>query len=91
MFDPNVSPKPAPIRAKVIKDGNSVAVRLPACLGLKPGDEVDIDVRRDNTWPAGFFELEPSPDFPMPERTSPASREARKRRLFDGAGEPPRT
>jgi hypothetical protein len=70
----------------VIKDGNSVAVRLPASLGLKPGEEVDIDIRRVNAWPAGFFDLEPSPDFPMPERTSPAKREARKKRLFGGTG-----
>ncbi|MDR3672921.1 MAG: hypothetical protein P4L36_18900 [Holophaga sp.] len=87
MIHPNPAPTPAsaPIRARVIKDGNSVAVRLPASLGLKPGEEVDIEVRRVNAWPVGFFELEPSPDFPMPERTSPATREARKKRLFDGA------
>jgi hypothetical protein len=71
----------------VVKDGNSVAVRLPAFLGLKPGEEVDIDIRRVKAWPPGFFDLEPSPDFPMPERTSPASREARKKRLFGGAGD----
>jgi hypothetical protein len=78
---------PLLIRAKVIKDGNSLAVRLPASLGLKPGEEVDIDIRRVQAWPAGFFELEPSPEFPMPERTSPAAREARKKRLFGGTGE----
>ena len=82
--NPAPAPLPAPIRAKVIKDGNSVAVRLPASLGLKPGEEVDIDIRRVNAWPAGFFHLEPSPDFPMPERISPVTREARKQRLFGG-------
>ena len=83
-----MSNPPAPsIRAKVIKDGNSVAVRLPASLGLKPGEEVNIDVRRVNSWPAGYFELEPSPDFPMPERTTPAVREAREKRIFSGTGD----
>jgi hypothetical protein len=88
MLHPNPSSTPAPIRARVIKDGNSVAVRLPASLGLKPGEEVDIDVRRVKAWPAGFFDLEPSPEFPMPERTSPESREARKKRLFEGTEGP---
>ena len=81
-------PTPPPIRARVIKDGNSVAVRLPASLGLKPGEEVEIQVRRVQAWPPGFFEVEPSPDFPMPQRTRPGAREARKQRLFDGTGEP---
>ena len=76
-------PTPPAIRTRVIKDGNSVAVRLPALLGLRPGDEVDIEVRRVQAWPEGFFALEPSPDFPMPERTRPSAREARKQRLFD--------
>lgn len=79
----HANPTPPPIRAKVIKDGNSVAVRLPASLGLKPGEEVDMDIRRVNAWPDGFFDLDPSPDFPMPDRTSPAAREVRKKRLFD--------
>jgi virulence-associated protein VagC len=79
----HANPIPPTIRARVIKDGNSVAVRLPASLGLKPGEEVDMEIRRVNAWPEGFFELEPSPDFPMPERTNPAVREARKKRLFD--------
>jgi len=76
------------IRARVIKDGNSVAIRLPASMGLKPGEEVEIDIRRVKAWPAGFFDLEPSPDFPMPERTSPEARESRKKRLFGGEGAP---
>jgi len=78
----STNPTPQPIRAKVIKDGNSVAVRLPASLGLKPGEEVDIDIRRVGTWPPGIFDLEPSPEFPMPERISPKVREARKKALF---------
>ncbi len=79
---PNHPPSPPPIRAKVIKDGNSVAVRLPASLGLRPGEEVDLSIRRVAAWPPGFFDLDPSPEFPMPDRTSPETREARKRRLF---------
>ncbi|HLO66607.1 MAG TPA: hypothetical protein VK188_06290 [Holophaga sp.] len=77
-------PKPSFIRAKVIKDGNSTAVRLPASLGLVPGEEVLIDLRRVDDWPEGFFDLDPSPDFPMPDRKSAEAREARKRRLFSG-------
>jgi hypothetical protein len=80
------NPTPSPFRAKVIKDGNSVAVRLPASLGFKPGEEVDIDVRRVGAWPPGFFDLEPSPGFPMPERTSPEVRETRKKKLFGEKG-----
>ena len=79
-------PTPPPIRAKVIKDGNSVAVRLPASLGLRPGEEVDLSIRRVASWPLGYFDLEPSPEFPMPERTSPDVREARKKRLFGERG-----
>lgn len=60
---------PAPmIRTRVVKDGHSVAVRLPATLGLKPGDEVDLVLRRVDEWPAGYFDQEPSPAFPLPGR-----------------------
>jgi antitoxin VapB len=34
-------------RVKIFKSGNSVAVRLPAALGLKPGAEMDLDVEND--------------------------------------------
>lgn len=74
------------IRAKVIKDGNSLAVRLPASLGFKPGEEVALQIRRVAAWPPGYFDLEPSPDFPMPDRNRPEAREARKKRLFGPAG-----
>jgi len=74
------------IRAKVIKDGNSVAVRLPAFLDLTLGEEVYLEIRRVGAWPSGYFDLEASPEFPMPERTSPDSREDRKRRLFGKKG-----
>ena len=82
----NHPPTPPSIRAKVIKDGNSLAVRLPASLGFKPGEEVDLNIRRVAAWPTGYFDLEPSPDFPMPERTRPEAREARKKRLFGDKG-----
>lgn len=79
---PSHPPTPPSIRAKVVKDGNSLAVRLPASLGLKPGEEVDLSIRRVAAWPAGYFDLEPSPGFLMRERTRPEAREARKKRLF---------
>jgi len=77
--------KPA-FRTKVIKDGNSVAVRIPASLGLKPGEVIEVEIHRIDIWPEGFFDLEPSPDFPFPARTNPKVREARKRKLFGGEG-----
>ena len=30
------------------------------------------DAIQAKPWPEGFFEMEPSPDFPMPERSRPA-------------------
>jgi hypothetical protein len=62
-------PSTAPIRARLYQEGTSVAVQLPASLGLSPGEEVEIFIRRIHDWPPGFFDLEPSPEFPMPERT----------------------
>ncbi len=79
-------PAPPLIRAKVVKDGNSLAVRLPASLGFQPGEEVALQIRRVAAWPSGYFEVEPSPDFPMPDRKRPEVREARKKRLFGPAG-----
>lgn len=75
-----------PIRARVVKDGNSVAVRLPAALGLHPGDEVVLTVERVGGWPEGYFDLEPSPAFPLPDRSRHGTREARRRRLFGAKG-----
>jgi hypothetical protein len=64
------------IRARVVKDGHSVAVRLPASLGLKPGDEVELTLRPLGAWPADFFQLEASPLFPLPERCRGRKRDA---------------
>jgi hypothetical protein len=50
---------------------------------------VVLEIRRVTEWPDGFFDLEPSPEFPMPERTRPAAREARKKRLFEEDKERP--
>jgi hypothetical protein len=54
-------------RAKVVKRGKGLVVRLPDAFGLNPGDEVEIHLRRVDTWPPGYFDLEPSPEFPMPD------------------------
>ena len=45
-------------RAKVFRSGNSVALRLPAALGLKDGDEMILREER------GSFAFEPAPAEP---------------------------
>jgi antitoxin MazE len=39
---------------RISKRGNGLAVRLPAsvvrALGLKPGDDIDVNVRSDGVW-----------------------------------------
>ena len=45
-------------RAKVFRSGNSVALRLPAALGLKEGDEMILREER------GTFAFEPVPAEP---------------------------
>lgn len=72
-----MSPAPS-IRTRVVKDGHSVAVRLPASLGLKPGDEVELSIRPLGEWPAGYFDLEANPGFPLPERCKGRNREPHK-------------
>jgi antitoxin VapB len=37
-------------RAKVFKSGNSLALRLPAGLGLSPGQEMDLRVEHDDSY-----------------------------------------
>jgi hypothetical protein len=70
---------PAPlIRTRVVKDGHSVAVRLPATLGLKPGDEVEVAIRPLGEWPAGYFDLEPTPEFPLPGHCKGRNRDPHK-------------
>ena len=78
---PQNMPTPA-IRAKVVRVGNSVGVRLPAALHLELGTEVEVTIRPVNAWPAGYFDMDPIPDFAVPERRPGKELEARMQRLF---------
>jgi hypothetical protein len=82
------SPPPIPpIRAKVIRIGNSMGVRLPASLHLELGSDVEVQVRALNVWPEGYFELEPvGDDFVVPARESAAAGDKRLKRLFGAKG-----
>jgi hypothetical protein len=78
---------PPPIRAKIIRVGNSVGVRLPASLHLALGTDVEVIVRAVNVWPEGYFDSEPvGADFVVPERESGAVYEKRIKRLFGPKG-----
>jgi antitoxin component of MazEF toxin-antitoxin module len=75
------------IRAKVVRVGNSVGVRLPASLHLALGTDVELTVRAVNVWPEGYFEMEPvGEDFVVPQRESAEAHENRIKRLFGGKG-----
>ena len=76
-----------PIRAKIVRIGNSMGVRLPASLHLDLGSEVEVLVRPINVWPEGYFDLEPvGDDFVVPARESGAVGEKRRKRLFGPGG-----
>jgi virulence-associated protein VagC len=80
-------PNPSAIRAKVIRVGNSVGVRLPASLHLVLGSDVEVTVRPFNAWPDGYFDMEPvGEDFVVPERESGAAHEKRIKRRFGPKG-----
>jgi len=81
-------PAPTPaIRAKVVRVGNSVGVRLPASLHLALGTEVELTVRAVNVWPEGYFEMEPvSEDFVVPQRESAETHEKHRKQLFGTKG-----
>jgi antitoxin VapB len=49
-----IPPEPARLRAKIFKSGNSLALRLPASLGLEAGMEMELTVERD-----GGYRLNP--------------------------------
>ena len=75
------------IRARVVRVGNSVGVRLPASLHLALGTEVEVTVRSVNAWPEGYFEMEPvGADFVVPERESAEAHENRIKRLYGKKG-----
>ena len=51
-----VSPETSKLRAKTFKSGNSLALRLPAALGLEAGREMELTVQ-----PGGGYLLNPVP------------------------------
>ncbi len=73
---------PTPIRAKVVRVGNSVGVRLPSSLGLKTGEEVEVIIRRAGIWPEGYFESWEPIAYELPEREGVEVFDARLTRLF---------
>ena len=78
---------PGAIRAKVIRVGNSMGVRLPASLHLVPGTEVELTIRAVSAWPEGYFDQEPvGDDFTLPVRATAGAHEQRLRRLFGPKG-----
>ena len=86
----NLHPIPPPcptIRAKVVRIGNSMGVRLPASLHLELGADVEVTVRVVNAWPEGYADMEPvGDDFQVPEREGGAAHEKRLKKLFGPKG-----
>ena len=75
------------IRAKIVRVGNSMGVRLPASLHLVLGTDVEVTVRPINAWPEGYFDQEAvGDDFKVPARESGKAHEQRLRRLFGPKG-----
>lgn len=86
-MDTQKPPMAMPVRAKIVRVGNSVGVRFPASLHLELGTEVEVTVRRLDAWPEGYFDFEPvGEDFKVPERESGAAHEKRLKRLFGPKG-----
>ena len=86
LADPS-NPSPQAIRAKIVRVGNSVGVRLPASLHLALGTEVEVTVRAVQAWPEGYFDQEPvGEDFQVPARESGKAHERRLRNLFGPEG-----
>lgn len=85
---PHHVPSSSPtIRAKVIRVGNSVGVRLPASLHLALGTDVEVTVCAVNVWPEGYFTMDPvGADFAVPDRESGDAHEKRLKRLFGPKG-----
>jgi hypothetical protein len=76
-------PPSAPIRAKVIRVGNSMGVRLPATMGLALGMDVEVIVRPVNAWPEGYFDMEAVGEgFEVPAREGAAAADKRFDHLF---------
>jgi len=80
-------PTAVPVRAKVIRIGNSLGVRLPASLHLQLGSEVEVLIRQVDAWPEGYADLDPvGPDFQVPPRETGRDHEKRIKRLFGSRG-----
>lgn len=76
-----------PVRAKIIRVGNSVGIRFPASLHLELGTEVEVTIRRLDAWPDGFADQEPvGEDFTIPAREGPGAHDRRLKRLFGPKG-----
>ena len=45
-----ISPETAKLRVKIFKSGNSLALRLPAALGLEAGMEMELTVQSDGCY-----------------------------------------
>lgn len=84
---PSARPSAVSIRAKVVRVGNSVGVRLPAAMGLTPGTDVEVTVRPVNAWPEGYADMEAVGEgFEVPARESAAASGKRFKRLFGDGG-----
>ena len=85
----------APIRLKVFKTGNSLALRLPKSLGMHEGEEL-LGFREGEAlvlkpadrlgWPTGYFDSWEPIEFELPEREGVEARDKRFHHLFGGKG-----
>lgn len=83
----------APIRLKVFKTGNSLALRLPKSLGMREGEEL-MGFREGEAlvlkptdhlgWPTGYFDSWGPIEFELPERERAETRGKRFHRIFGG-------
>jgi len=83
----------APIRLKVFKTGNSLALRLPKSLGMREGEEL-LGFREGEAlvlksadhlgWPTGYFDSWDPIEFELPEREGTETRDKRFHRIFGG-------
>ena len=81
----------APIRLKVFKTGNSLALRLPKSLGMQEGEELlgfregeALVLRHLNPlgWPENYFSSWEPAAFDLPKRGASKARSERFDRLF---------
>jgi len=85
--EPQPPIQPPAIRAKIVRVGNSVGIRLPASLHFELGTQVEVIVRPVDAWPPGYAEQEAvDASFEVPERESGKAQEQRLKRLFGQKG-----